>query len=207
MPRPALATTCSSCGSSSPTQRSRTACWYRPERGARPPTTRWHVWGYATSANPLTCAIFGTRRRACGQDGRAPPRRRGPSIRAGVANRRVRSVVRPDGELVAARVAEVEAAAAGKGERLPHDAAPRLPHLRLEGLQVAAVDDNQRSSRPHRLVAREPPRESAVLKARVVGPVVLEPPAEHRGVEPFRAGNVDRGEFHVVDLAGGIGVG
>src|SRR5260370_42169892 len=136
MPRPALATTCSSCGSSSPTQRSRTACWYRPERGARPPTTRWHVWGYATSANPLTCAIFGTRRRACGQDGRAPPRRRGPSIRAGVAHRRVRSVVRPDGELVAPRVVEVEAAAGGEGARRPRDAAPRPPLLPPARLQA-----------------------------------------------------------------------
>src|SRR5260370_5878303 len=180
MPRPARATTCSSCGSSSPPRRSGTACGYRPERGPRLPTTRWRVWGYATSATPLIGAIFGTRRHACGQDGQAPPRRRGPSIRAGGANRRVRSVVRPDGELVAARVAEVEAAAAGKGERLPHDAAPRLPHRRLKGLQAAAVDDNQRSSRPPRLVAREPPPESAVLKSRVVRPPVFEPPAGHR---------------------------
>src|SRR5229473_1698707 len=198
MPRPALATTSSSRGCSNPILRSRTACWYRSESGARPATTRWRAWGYATSASPLICATSGTRRRACG--------RRGPRPGARAANRRIRSVVRPDGEFVAARVAEVEAAAAGEGERLPHDAAPRLLHIRFELLQVAAVDDDQRPSRPRRLAAREAPRESAVLKARVIGPVVFEPPAEHCGIELFRTGDVGRGEFHVVNLAIAIGL-
>src|SRR5260370_4433583 len=184
MPRPAVATTSSSRGCSNPILRSRTACWYRSERGARPATTCWRAWGYATSASPLICATSGTRRRACGRGGRAPRRRRGPRPGARAANRRIRSVVRPDGEFVAARVAEVEAAAAGEGERLPHDAAPRLLHLRFELLQVAAVDDDHRPSRPRPPAAREAPPASAPLNARLIGPVGFEPPADHCRLEP-----------------------
>src|SRR5260370_213620 len=206
MPRPALATTSSSRGCSNPILRSRTACWYRSERGARPATTRWRAWGYTAAGGLVRWGSAGRGGRAWGGGGRAPRRRRGPRPGARAANRRIRSVVRPDGEFVAARVAEVEPAAAGEGERLPHDAAPRLLHLRFELFQVAAVDDDQWPSRPRRLAAREAPRESAALKARVIGPVVFEPPAEHCGIELFRTGDVGRGEFHVVNLAIVIGL-
>lgn len=60
-----------------------------------------------------------------------------------------RSRLRPDGEFVAARVSEVEAAAAGEGEGLLHDPATGVldPLQRVvEGLRI---DDDQGTSRAH----------------------------------------------------------
>src|SRR3989440_11630745 len=108
--------------------------------------------------------------------------------------------VRPYGQLVAARIAEVKAAATRERIRPAHDRAAGLLDLRLGRFQRGGVNHHQRIGGPDRRVLREPPAQATVLEGRVVRSVILELPAEHRFVEPPGAADVGRAELDVVDL-------
>src|SRR5579883_2510739 len=102
----------------------------------------------------------------------------------------------PDGELVPARIGEVESAAAGEREDRFDDSAAGLAHPGFGGGEVDGVDDDQ-CTLPDRRVRAEPAREAPILEAGVVGPVVRELPTERVGVEPLGRGDVGGGHLDV----------
>src|SRR5256886_13774638 len=108
--------------------------------------------------------------------------------------------VRPYGELVAAGIAEVKAAAARERVRPAHDRAAGLRDLRLGRFQRGGVNHHQRIGGPDRRLLREPAAQATVPEGRVVRSVILELPAEHRFIELLGAGGVGRAELDVVDL-------
>src|SRR5690606_27915532 len=89
----------------------------------------------------------------------------------------------PDGELVTARIDEVEPLAAGEREDGLGDLAARIPHGLDEGGQVVPVEDDERPAGDLRLAHRESARQAAVPELAILRTIVGELPAEYGAVE------------------------
>src|ERR1700733_10331150 len=83
-----------------------------------------------------------------------------------------------DGEFVAGRVREVEAAAAGVGEDGGSDGGATGDHALGHAFDVVRVDDNQRSFGATLFGAVEAAFDAGVVDSGVVGTEVLEAPAK-----------------------------
>src|SRR5437773_1042012 len=107
--------------------------------------------------------------------------------------------VRPHGQLVPARIAEMKPAAARERVRLSDDLPARLLDLRFDRLELSGVDHHQRISGPDGRVLCEAAAQAAILEARVVRSVILKLPAEDLLVELLGPAHVGRAEFDVID--------
>ena len=107
-------------------------------------------------------------------------------------------LVRPDGELVAVGIAEVESPASGECEDLLGDLTFRLAYLRFLFLQHGVVEHDQRASSATRAL-HESTVEPAVVETRVVRPVIGVGPSEDVTVELLRRLDVGDRDFDVVD--------
>src|SRR6476469_8060079 len=110
-------------------------------------------------------------------------------------------LVRPDCQLVPARVGKVKTMATEKAEDRLGDDSARLADLSLHDFEIDSVDDHQRPAAVHPGCGLEASAQSAIGKAGVVGSVILERPAEHTAIKPFGFGNTGGREFDVIDPA------
>src|SRR5207245_862628 len=156
----------------------------------------------ATSSYYPACAPFGWKTAVSLTT--APAVRRGRTPRS--ARRPLPLPVRPHGQLVAARVGEVEPAAARKGKRGLYDLPARLLDLRFDVFQSGGVDHDERATGSHRRRFREPAAQASVLEARVVRPVVFEPPVEDVLIELLDQAEVGRTKLDIIDLPVMIGL-
>src|SRR5580693_3178886 len=99
------------------------------------------------------------------------------------------ALLAPDGQFVAVRVGEVEAASAGKAEDFADDLAACRFDLCVAILKSYCVKDHKSSTGLasagvcHRGIPRKAACQSAVKKAGVIRTVILKVPAEDLGVE------------------------
>src|SRR5665213_514551 len=108
---------------------------------------------------------------------------------------------RPRRQLVAGRIAEVEAPAAGKGEDRLGDRAARAAHPGFHRLEIMGVEDDQRLFRRLRSDRGETAIDAFAFEGHIVRPVVGENPAERLAVEPLGGRKVAARELDIVDLA------
>jgi len=100
----------------------------------------------------------------------------------------------------------VEPAAARERVGRADDLPTRLLELCLDVFQTGGVDHHERIGGPDGRVLREAAAQAAVLEARVVGSVILEPPAEDLLIELLGPADVRRAELDIVDLPVVIGL-
>src|SRR5439155_10527409 len=122
------------------------------------------------------------------------------ALPATLSTRTPRLPIGPHSQLVPARIAEVESAAAGERVGRSDDLPARALDLRLDVFQTGGVDHHEWIGGPDGRVLREAAAQAAILEARVVGPVILEPPAEHLLIELPGPADVGRPELDVVNL-------
>src|SRR5437867_11083723 len=90
-------------------------------------------------------------------------------------------------------------AAARERVGLSDDLPARLLDLRFDRLELSGVDHHQRISGPDGRVLCEAAAQAAILEARVVRSVILEPPAEGLLIEFLGPAQIGRAELDVVD--------
>ena len=100
----------------------------------------------------------------------------------------------------------MEPPTAGKAEDRANDFTAGLYDPPLHGLEVGRVDDHQRATGAHLLCSLKAAAQPPIGKAGVIGPVVLEGPAEGGAVEPLGVRHALDGELDVVDAAIVLGV-
>src|SRR5690348_289345 len=109
--------------------------------------------------------------------------------------------LRPDCELVALGILEMEAPAAGKGIGRPHDPAAGRHHAPLDLGEVVGIEDHQWPARMDGTAGGEAAGEAPVIELAVAGPIVGEAPAEGPAVEGLCTGDVADVELDIVDAA------
>src|SRR3989442_8801466 len=107
--------------------------------------------------------------------------RSGPATRSACGTRhRPRCLpVRPHGQLVPARVAEVEPTAARERVGLADDLPTRLHELRFDLFQTGGVDHHERIAGPGGPGLAEAAAQTSALGAAVVRSAILEPPTRN----------------------------
>src|SRR6266496_2544394 len=93
------------------------------------------------------------------------------------------SALRPDRQLVAVGIEEVEPAPAGKLEDRPGNAAAGGFDPRLQICKIVAVEVHERAARPRRHAGGEPALQPAIGEFAIGRPVVGERPSERATVE------------------------
>ena len=83
---------------------------------------------------------------------------------------------------------------------------PACLTLRFDVFQSGGVDHDERATGSHRRRFREPAAQASVLEARVVRPVVFEPPVEDVLVELLDPAEVGRTKLDIIDLPVVIGL-
>src|SRR5690606_36033310 len=116
------------------------------------------------------------------------------------------SAGRPDAQLVAARVEELETPAAWELEGVDHDGSSRGAHRGERRVEVLGVQQDERSAaRSARRLGEAQPASLVAARLRrrldtgVARPVGDEGPAERRTVELLRGREVRDGDLDVVD--------
>src|SRR3989442_534370 len=108
--------------------------------------------------------------------------------------------IRPHGQLVPARIAEMEPAAAGERVSVSDDLPARLRDLGFDVFQPGGVDHHERIGGPDGRVLREAAAQAAILKAGIVRSVILERPAEDLLIELLGPADIGCAELDIIDL-------
>src|SRR5581483_846836 len=100
----------------------------------------------------------------------------------------------------------MEPASAGKLEGVPGDLPVSQHDPALNGVQVRSIKHNQRTAALDFLLFAESAGQAAIMKARVIRPVILELPPEDGVVEPLGLLEIDGRKLDIVDapVVGGV---
>lgn len=122
-------------------------------------------------------------------------------------------LLRPDGEFIAARIAEMKAPPARKFIRCGADRPAGSKNTCDAGVEVGGVQNDQGSTSSAHLFgdaesADFAPFNGGILDPGITGSVVVERPAEGCAVEPLRSGDIEDRDLDVVDcmmaMCGGL---
>src|SRR6266480_3093244 len=98
-------------------------------------------------------------------------------------------LIRPNGELAAARGAKVKAVAAGKFENVLSDVAAKIDNFCAHLLQVRVIENDERTAAfdiRGFFGSKESAGHAAIIEGGIIGAVIDERPAKNRGEEAFR---------------------
>src|SRR6266513_3067984 len=114
-------------------------------------------------------------------------------------------LVRPNGELAAARGAKVETVATGKFENVLGDVGAKIDNFCAHLFQVRVIENDERTAALYIrgfFRREEPAGHPAIIEGGIIGTVILKDPAEERGKEIFCGREISRGHLDVINCVG-----